>query len=107
MAAIKVATITLVGPFQDIVEQPDAHTEDSSRNQIRALHICDNFKMMAPNWPPLGLKKIQLGSSFYFIRDEATVVPAPSKSNEESLKEFAHPRVEVVIHQIADGIGHV
>lgn len=28
------------------------------------------------------------------------------KSNEESLKEFAHPRVEVVIHQIADGIGH-
>ena len=28
------------------------------------------------------------------------------KSNEESFKEFAHPRVEVVIHQIADGIGH-
>ena len=28
------------------------------------------------------------------------------KSNEKSLKEFAHPRVEVVIHQIADGIGH-
>ena len=28
------------------------------------------------------------------------------KSNEESLKEFAHPRIEVVIHQISDGIGH-
>lgn len=28
------------------------------------------------------------------------------KSNEESLKEFAHPRVEVVIHQISDSIGH-
>mgnify|MGYP007020546082 FL=1 len=28
------------------------------------------------------------------------------KSNEESLKEFAHPRVEMVIHQISDGIGH-
>ena len=28
------------------------------------------------------------------------------KSNEESLKEFAHPRVEVVIHQISDGISH-
>ena len=28
------------------------------------------------------------------------------KSNEESLKELTHPRVEVVIHEIADSIGH-
>ena len=31
MAAIKVATMTLVGPFRIYLE-PDAHTEDSSRN---------------------------------------------------------------------------
>ena len=28
------------------------------------------------------------------------------KSNEQGLKEFTHPRVEVVVHQIPDGIGH-
>ena len=28
------------------------------------------------------------------------------KSNEESLKELTHPRVEVVIHEIANSIGH-
>ena len=28
------------------------------------------------------------------------------KSNEQGLKEFTHPRVEVVVHQISDGIGH-
>ena len=42
-----------------------------------------------------------------FHKDEGNgCTGTKGKSNEESLKEFAHPRVEVVIHEIADSIGH-
>ncbi len=42
-----------------------------------------------------------------FHKDEGNgCTGTKGKSNEESLKEFAHPRVEVVIHEISDGIGH-
>ena len=63
----------------------------------------DDGNQTATAW----IKKFQL-NMILFHKDEATgCTGTKGKSNEESLKEFAHPRVEVVIHEIADSIGHM